>query len=128
MCVFMWIVAIECFGSLAIWLKCTLHPLSLGSLLIGPVAFKTCRLRMLNYFNDDNVPILLCSITFSFNVFRLFFYVQDGVIYVWFDGKILMDVGKRYVDIVVILVALKIHVFIVTGQDQFIRSVNSILA
>ena len=62
------------------------------------------------------------------DVFLLFFYVQDGVIYVWFDGKILMDVGKRYVDIVVILVALKIHVFIVTGQDQFRRSVNGILA
>ena len=36
--------------------------------------------------------------------------------------------AKGYDDIVVILVALKIHVFIVTGQDQFIRSVNSILA
>lgn len=36
--------------------------------------------------------------------------------------------AKGYDDIVVILVALKMQVFIVTGQDQFRRSVNGILA
>jgi len=35
-----WIVAIEWFESLAIWLKCTLYPLSLGSLLIGSRGFQ----------------------------------------------------------------------------------------
>lgn len=51
---------------------------------------------MLNYCNNANVAVHhIFVVKPPKNDVFLLLYVQDGVISVWFDGKILMDVGKR---------------------------------